>query len=619
MYRSLLTRRQLIKLGLVSAVAPRLAFARTPQKPWSFAVCSDTHFGVAGNYQKNEPLLAEIARLQPDFLVVCGDLTERAWPEEFDEAKRAFSALPFPVHVAPGNHDVRWAPGGPVLFSQRIGPVRQLIKHKDCAFLLLDSTVPLSHFGHIGGPQERWVSEQLSTLEPDTPVFVFMHHPVGRSAGIDDDYRLLRALGPANTRILFTAHGHSDLIWDWHGITTTMGRGLYQGSYQFVTVDPEAGTIRVQRRTSDTQTLTDIAQVSLLNKKRTTVAVAVPEETPPTGRLRKMWETPLGGGVMAELVVADDVVYASGMDGVLYAVNARTGAMLWQGATRDYLHSTPMIAGDRVIVGSADGSVYAFRRKDGKLLWRVPTEGPVYGSAAVANGIAAIASGDGCVYGISADTGEVRWRYTLDPGPSAFVQSPAVTDGKRFYLGAWDQNVYALDVQTGKEVWRYLASDRGFYFSAAIARPALHGERLFIPSNDNTLHCIDTQRGAAVWKQNAPGDKFGYSSPVFHNNRVYIGSLGDRGEVHCLDAETGSIVWTTATSATIYESSPAIVGEHLVIGSVNGLLTLLQQRDGAVAGTYKFPAGLFLSVPAASDNRVYAATFAEKLVALEVK
>src|SRR5512144_2008645 len=95
-----LTRRDLLRLGLVACVAPRDLLA-APREAWSFGVFSDTHFGIPGNPEKNRALLEEMARLHPDFAIDIGDLTERAWPEEFDEAARAFAGLPFRVYVAP--------------------------------------------------------------------------------------------------------------------------------------------------------------------------------------------------------------------------------------------------------------------------------------------------------------------------------------------------------------------------------------------------------------------------------------------------------------------------------------------------------------------------------------
>jgi outer membrane protein assembly factor BamB len=611
-----LSRRQIIKLGVLGAIAPRRIFSFADS--WNFAVFSDTHYGIPGHIEKNEPLLREIAAASPAFAIDAGDLTERAWPFEFDQATRAFAGLPYKVHVTPGNHDVRWAPGGPLLFQERVGPTRQLIQHKGCAFLLLDSTVPLSHFGHIGGPQLRWIQQQMATVGPETPLFVFMHHPVGRPSGIDDDARLAEVLAPYNTKVMFTAHGHADLVWDWNGVTATMSKGLYQGSYQVATIDNDAGVLRLARRTTEKPALTTFAEIPLARRQRPAPAKTPASATRAVGNVAEVWRRPLGGGVMSELIVHDGTLYVSCMDGALYAFNQRDGQLRWKAQTGGYLHSTPTIAGRNVIVGSADGSVYAFRGSNGTKQWQVETRGPVYGSAAVAQGVAAIASGDGVIYGLDAVTGRERWRYTLEPGPSAFAQSPAITDGHRFYIGAWDQHVYALDARSGKEAWRYRATERGFYFSAAIARAVIHDDRLIIPSNENTLHAIDTRNGNVVWKANAPGDKFGYSSPALANDRIYIGSLGDKGQVHCLNPATGAFIWTTATGETIYESSPAVAGNHLAIGSVSGLLSVLRTSDGAITGSYRFPAGLFLSTPVAHRNFIYAATFAEEVVALRV-
>lgn len=616
--RATLSRRDLLKLSAVALIDPR-ALLRPRAANWSFAVFSDTHFGIAENFAKNRALLEEIAAFQPELAINAGDVTERGWAEEYDEVARGFAALPYPVRSAPGNHDVRWAPLGLQLFEQRVGPPHQVLEHRGCLFALLDTTVPLSHWGHIGGPQRRWLAAELARHDASKPLFVFTHHAPGRQpAALDDDAQLGEVLDRFNTKVIFTGHGHSDLRWDWRGITCTMGKGLYQGSYQRVDVDTDRGEIRLYRRRADGLAQEPFATIPMA---RTNAAMPAPAPTvrgTESGIAKHRWTQALGGGVLSHLLLDRGTLYISAMDGALVALDPASGALRWRGTTEGYLHSSPVAAGDLVIVGSADAHVYAFDRKSGKQRWRVRTGGPVYASAAVAKGIAAIASGDGTVYGIAVKNGDVKWRFALPPGPSAFSQSPAATDGERIFLGAWDRNVYALDAATGKELWRYQSTPLGIYYSAAIAAPAVAKGVLYVPSNDGVLHALNAATGAVIWTVKSPGDKYGYSSPTVAGERLYIGCLGDKGEVRCLSVKDGAELWCTPTGATIYESSPALAGAHVAIGSVNGTLWLLNAATGAIDGSYRFPPGHFTASPAADGKRVYAATLSEQAVAVDI-
>jgi outer membrane protein assembly factor BamB len=614
-WHAMLTRRELIKLGVVSLAAQQCP--REPASSWSFVVFSDTHFGVGDNLARNRALFEEIAALDPELVLNAGDVTERGWTEEYDDLERALDGLALPLRMAPGNHDVRWAPLGLQLFAERVGPPQRVFEHRGCVFAQLDSTVPLSHWGHIGGAQRRWLERELARFG-DTPVFVFLHHPPGRPASnVDDEDALADVLGRFNTKIILTGHGHADLFWEWRGLTLTMARGLYQGSYLRVDVDPAANEIRLHRRTAEAPALQQFATRPLSARPRVTAAVS-PAREQRDGALEPAWTQPLTGGVLSRLLLDRGTLYLSLMDGSVLALEAASGRERWRAATGGYCFSSPVIAGDVLIVGSADAHVYAFDAGTGAVLWRFRTQAPVYASAAVARGIVAIASGDGSVYGLDLDNGTQRWQFRLPPGPSAFAQSPAATDGNRFFIGAWDRHVYALDAATGSEAWRYLATPSTFYYSAAIAAPAIAHGRLYVPSNDNVLHALDVTTGALVWKQSSTGDKFGYSSPTVGGDRIYIGCLGDKGEVRCLAAEDGHELWATATGATIYESSPALAGAGIAIGSVNGTLWLLDTTTGRITGHYRFPPGHFIASPAASAERVYAATLAEMVVALNI-
>lgn len=67
---------------------------------------SDVHFGPPHRSQLSEAVLRFIDDDPPDAVVVSGDLTQRAKPEQFRQARRFVDRIPVPTLVVPGNHDV---------------------------------------------------------------------------------------------------------------------------------------------------------------------------------------------------------------------------------------------------------------------------------------------------------------------------------------------------------------------------------------------------------------------------------------------------------------------------------------------------------------------------------
>jgi 3',5'-cyclic AMP phosphodiesterase CpdA len=67
---------------------------------------SDVHFGPPHLPRVARGVLQMIDERRPDAVVVSGDLTQRARPEQFREARAFVDAIPVPVVVVPGNHDV---------------------------------------------------------------------------------------------------------------------------------------------------------------------------------------------------------------------------------------------------------------------------------------------------------------------------------------------------------------------------------------------------------------------------------------------------------------------------------------------------------------------------------
>ncbi len=98
-----------------------------------------------------------------------------------------------------------------------------------------------------------------------------------------------------------------------------------------------------------------------------------------------------------------NVIYLGFGEG-MFALNATTGAKIWQSVPGQAVMSSPAMGGaasDQVLfAGDMAGNINAFSAATGKILFQTSTAGFIWGSAAVSTGQAFIASTDGFLYAI---------------------------------------------------------------------------------------------------------------------------------------------------------------------------------------------------------------------------
>jgi hypothetical protein len=68
-----------------------------------------------------------------------------------------------------------------------------------------------------------------------------------------------------------------------------------------------------------------------------------------------------------------------------------------------------------------------------------------------------------------------------------------VTDGKRLYVGARD-GLHALDCETGKAAWPAFATERRIE-----ATPLVVGSVIYAACHDHTLYAVDAETGKELW------------------------------------------------------------------------------------------------------------------------
>jgi eukaryotic-like serine/threonine-protein kinase len=157
-----------------------------------------------------------------------------------------------------------------------------------------------------------------------------------------------------------------------------------------------------------------------------------------------------------------------------------------------------------------------------------------------------------------------REAYQIDTG--AYIAASPVIHGGRAYVGTFNDEVLAFDLDRRAQVWRYADPDRRFPFYSSAALDPRSG-RVIIGGRDRHIHAIDAATGEAAWTfaTRARVD----SSPVVAGDRIYVGSSDHR--LYVLDVETGRKVWEFDTGAAI-TASPAVAGGRVVVGATDGQL-----------------------------------------------
>ena len=186
---------------------------------------SDVHFG-----RTDDAVVAAIVPmihgLKPDLLVLSGDLTQRAKPDQFRAARRFLDDLPTPQIVVPGNHDV---PLYNVFqrFMQPLDKYRRFIT-RDLEPFYADAEIAVAGIntarsltfkdGRVNEEQMQRLHDRLAPLDDRMTKFVVTHHPFEVPEGVDDDQLVGRAKEAmkifleAGADVLLSGHLHTTHI-----------------------------------------------------------------------------------------------------------------------------------------------------------------------------------------------------------------------------------------------------------------------------------------------------------------------------------------------------------------------------------------------------------------------
>ena len=280
------------------------------------------------------------------------------------------------------------------------------------------------------------------------------------------------------------------------------------------------------------------------------------------------WKSPLDGSCTthytSRITVSDELVYASSVDGTLYAFALHDGKQIWTFQTGGGLTSGP-----EIITGSDDsleGMVEATTRHK----WRGVITTPILKADTVYFG-----SHD-TFYASDASSGAMKWSFDVGEG----IREDAVVGDRFVYFKAGGlypdpQTIHALKLDDGSKAWAFRGQSK-------IVGPVLADGTIYLIEDGKALHAVralDAESGKERWAfAFGTSTNLRYGATVSEDLLFFLGG----GTVYALDRSSGIPVWQFENTTGIDGSRIFATREHLFFGTglSEGYLYALNKKTG---------------------------------------
>jgi outer membrane protein assembly factor BamB len=293
-----------------------------------------------------------------------------------------------------------------------------------------------------------------------------------------------------------------------------------------------------------------------------------------------VWSRGVGSLVEFPAVVQDGVAYVANARGTIWALDMRTGTVIWRHFTpHGKMAASPAVWGDELIAHGMDGHVWVLRRSNGKLLWHYDVGSPVESSPVVEDGVDVFGAWNGVVTALDLRTHRIRWQHF----DGCKITSSVAVSGATLYLGDYCGRLLALTRTSGTLRWAGSVNGRVY------GTPAVGGGRVFVPSSTGGSLSAFSTSGRFLWRRSV--GSYVYSSPAVWAGRVFFGAYN--GVFYALAAATGATRWTVGAGGAI--SGAAVVVDGVAYaGSFAHRIVGVDARTGRVV--LDFPHGEYVPV-----------------------
>jgi len=371
------------------------------------------------------------------------------------------------------------------------------------------------------------------------------------------------------------------------------------------------------------------------------------------------WRRDIGAGssrtrqVMAPVVADNGRVFVLDGEATVTAVDASTGSVAWKvnvkpdeqelrrsmfslgfggSSTGGGFGGGVAVGGGKVFISSGYRTITAVDQTTGAVLWTTPVDVPVHGAPTVSGPRVYVVDVENQMFALDVNTGQQVWTYRGLPEPARLMRasSPAVT-GDTVIAPFSSGELVALRASTGQPVWQQELSNTSRTSALSeirdiAGRPVVSRGVVYAVGHSGVMSAIDVRSGQPKWQLPLAG----VNAPLPVGDVVYV--VSKSGELTVVNRESGQIYWTRdlnegrvrqegglfglfdRTVRPVW-AGPLLASNRLVLTNSDGELVAFDPKTGVQTASLRLGGAAFIA-PAAYNGALYVLTDGGQLVSI---
>ena len=283
---------------------------------------------------------------------------------------------------------------------------------------------------------------------------------------------------------------------------------------------------------------------------------------------REIYEIVFDQKISGGLGAANSEIFLGGEDGMVGLIDP-TGVVKWQSNIRNSVMGAPMAVGQTVIARDVQGRIVGLDRETGAFKWdfQAPSQSlslrSNLGISAGHSDTVVIGFHGGIAMHLDSESGEVRWSVNVS-------------------IASGDNELERI--------------------SDVVGTPIVLENLVCMASFQGRAACFDLETGRLNWSIQTSA----VGSLGFDDERIFVSD--EAGYVMALDRGTGAVLWRNESFKYRKITGPTVLGPWVVVGDLDGIVSVLSASDGSYIGRVKTDGSQILTNPLVIDDSMFVQT-----------